>query len=229
MTTRVLPIFPHKIVLFPNQALPLRVAEEAHKTMFEDCLVSDRLFGVVLGLPEDDNSQTLLPHPVGTVARIDDWSFAEDGQFKIKTLGVQRFRLLEFIDSDKPYLSAVVEFWDDDHEQSDDVSDVITDLSSVYADYLSLIVLLANFALPARRFHLPQEPTRLSYHVASNIEVELMEKQRLLEEPSAIERLRRELSLVRRERDFLQRLISLQGIFFDTDSAWGQTIAERPT
>jgi hypothetical protein len=79
---------------------------------------------------------------------------------------------------------------------------------------------LADRPLPVSQFQLPADPTMLSYHVASNLQIDMGEKQDLLEEPSAASRLQRELVLLRREGGFLQRLVSLQGVASEEDLPW---------
>ena len=220
MTVKVLPIFPLKTVLYPRQALPLHVFEDRYKHMFEDCVGGDRQVGIVLIFSGEETNETTVPYPIGTMARIDEWELVEQGRYRAKTVGIQRFQIVEFLENQKPYLTAAVEYWNDEPVASFDAAELSTELSREYSDYLSLIVLLSDHALPARKFQLPSDPTEASYHIASNLEIEMTEKQRLLEEPSAIDRLQRELVLVRRERDFLQRLVSLQGVFANDDSDW---------
>jgi ATP-dependent Lon protease len=80
---------------------------------------------------------------------------------------------------------------------------------------------LADQALPVSQLQLPADVSMLSYHVASNLQIDANEKQELLEEPSAMTRLQRELTLLRREGGFLQRLVSLQGSVQEEDLPWG--------
>ncbi len=80
---------------------------------------------------------------------------------------------------------------------------------------------LSDQALPISQLQLPNDPSMLSYHIASNLQIEMNERQELLEEPSAVARLKRELTLLRREGSFLQRLVSLQGSIHEEDLPWG--------
>jgi len=229
MTVRVLPVFPLKTVLYPRQVLPLHIFEDRYRRMLEDCLGADRMMGIVLIFSGEEANETPVPYPIGTVARIDNWHLVEPERYRVTTVGLQRFRIIEFLDSEKPYLTAAVEYWEDDHVDSLDAAELATELSRTYFDYLSLIVLLSDHSLPVARLQLPTDPTEASYHIASNLEVDVTEKQRLLEEPTAIDRLQRELVLVRRERDFLQRLVSLQGVVTSEGSGWrlGHGISDR--
>jgi hypothetical protein len=97
---------------------------------------------------------------------------------------------------------------------------LVSDVSRSFFDYLTLIMSLADRPLPVSQFQLPADHTMLSYHVASNLQIDMGEKQDLLEEPSAASRLQRELVLLRREGGFLQRLVSLQGVASEEDLPW---------
>ncbi|MEC9436236.1 MAG: LON peptidase substrate-binding domain-containing protein, partial [Thermoproteota archaeon] len=47
--TRIIPIFPLDLVLFPNQDLPLRIFEPRYKQMIDDCMLGEKEFGICLG------------------------------------------------------------------------------------------------------------------------------------------------------------------------------------
>jgi Lon protease-like protein len=44
--TKIIPIFPLDLVLFPRQELPLRVFEPRYKQLVDDCMLGDGQFGV---------------------------------------------------------------------------------------------------------------------------------------------------------------------------------------
>lgn len=213
MAMRSLPLFPLKTVLFPGMLLPLVIFEERYKALFRACLKSDRRFGVVL-LSSDN-----VPLSVGTMAHIVRWEEVEEGRIRVLTVGEQRFRVLEHIESEHPFPVAVVEFWKDEESipAGVDPHHLLRHLPGEFTDYLTMTVLLSGISLPVEFFNLPSDPSQMSFYVARSLQVDLTEKQRLLEEPSAVGRLQRELMLVRRERDFLQRLFSLQGIAGEID------------
>jgi Lon protease-like protein len=224
MTMRTLPLFPLSTVLFPGMALPLLISEERYKVMFERCMAQDRRFGVALISSGQEVGGPAVPHPVGTVARIVSWEHLNDRRIKVMTVGENRFRIVETLEIGQPYLAAAIQLWEDESSESGDMPRLMRDLSDNFLDYLTLIMLLSGYALPVAQFDLSTNPTILSYHVATSLQVDLPEKQCLLEEPSAPERLRRELILVRRERDFLQRLVSLRGVAGELDTRWGPKI-----
>lgn len=221
MATEQLPLFPLNTVLFPGMVLPLHVFEERYKLMINTCLAQERPFGVVLIYSGAEVGEPAIPHPVGTVARITNWEWLPDGRMNILTVGERRFRLVEYAGSELPYLVGSVEYWDDETDELFDMVDLMNGVRHNFVDYLTIIMSLADQALPVSRLQLPTDPSKLSYHVASNLQIDVNEKQELLEEPSAVARLQRELTLLRREGGFLQRLMSLQGSATEEDLPWG--------
>jgi Lon protease-like protein len=221
MTTEPLPLFPLNTVLFPSQVLPLHIFEERYKLMINTCLAQDKPFGVVLIYSGNEVGGPAIPHPVGTVANIANWEWLPDGRINILTVGERRFRITEYVDSDLPYLVGAIEYWDDEPAVAPDLLRLISNVSDNFIDYLTLIMSLADQALPVSQLQLPGEPSMLSFHIASNLQIDMNEKQELLEQPSAIARLQRELTLLKREGGFLQRLVSLQGSIQEEDLPWG--------
>jgi Lon protease-like protein len=220
MAVELLPLFPLNTVLFPSMVLPLHIFEERYKLMINTCLAQDKPFGVVLIYSGTEAGGPAVPHSVGTVARIAHWEWLPDGRINILTAGDRRFRIVEYPGPKLPYLVGSVEYWDDEEAESPGLSKLVDEVSRDFFDYLTLIMSLADRPLPVSQFQLPADPTMLSYHVASNLQIDMDEKQDLLEEPSAASRLQRELVLLRREGGFLQRLVSLQGVASEEDLPW---------
>ena len=68
--TKVLPIFPLDLVLFPRQELPLRIFEPRYKQLVDDCMLGDKQFGVCLADPNNQTRGWHGPRPIGTIAKI---------------------------------------------------------------------------------------------------------------------------------------------------------------
>ena len=200
---------------------PLHIFEERYKLMINTCLAQDKPFGVVLIYSGTEVGGPAIPHPVGTVARIANWEWLPDGRMNILTVGDRRFRIVDYAKPELPYLEGLVEYWDDEPAEHPNLPKLVNNVSQSFIDYLTLIMSLADQALPISQLQLPEDLSMLAYHVASNLQIEVTERQELLEEASAVARLQRELTLLRREGSFLQRLISLQGSVHEEDLPWG--------
>jgi uncharacterized protein len=206
-----LPLFPLGTVLFPGLLLPLHVFEDRYRALVRDLVDAPeeaRGFGVVAireGREVGDGGIRSL-HPVGCLADLRQVEPHPDGRFDIVATGARRFRIDSVDATSQPYLQADVEFLD---EPDGDAADVL-------ARTVAMLWGAYRQALTGRRpedtDELPDEPVVLSYLVAAATILELSDKQRLLEEPDTTSRLRRELSILRREAIVLRLLPSLPAV-----------------
>lgn len=97
--TKIIPIFPLDLVLFPRQELPLRIFEPRYKQLVDDCMLGDGQFGVCLIDETNSINGWNSPKMVGTIAKITKCSDVElDGlQQHIETLGRNSFRIKKII------------------------------------------------------------------------------------------------------------------------------------
>ena len=97
--TRILPIFPLDLVLFPRQELPLRIFEPRYKQLVDDCMLGDGQFGVCLIDQTNSVNGWNSPRSVGTIAKITKCEDVElDGlQLHIETIGRNKFKIKKII------------------------------------------------------------------------------------------------------------------------------------
>lgn len=98
--TKVIPIFPLDLVLFPRQELPLRIFEPRYKQLVDDCMLGDGLFGVCLVDEASSVKGWDAPRTVGTIAKITKCQDVElNGlQLHIETIGRNSFRIKKIIE-----------------------------------------------------------------------------------------------------------------------------------
>jgi uncharacterized protein len=104
--TNFIPIFPLKIVVFPGEILNLHIFEPRYKQMVEECLESNKPFGIP---PVVSNNLSDL----GTLIEITELAAVHpDGTMDIRTKGVSIFRMLQRIDEipEKLYSGAIVNY-----------------------------------------------------------------------------------------------------------------------
>ncbi|HVL56958.1 MAG TPA: LON peptidase substrate-binding domain-containing protein [Burkholderiaceae bacterium] len=89
------PIFPLNTVLFPGGVLPLRVFEARYLDMVRDCLQHDRPFGVCLIVRGQEVGAAAEHESVGCLAQIRGWDMQQLGVLQLRTVGTERFRVLE--------------------------------------------------------------------------------------------------------------------------------------
>jgi len=97
--TKVIPIFPLDLVLFPNQDLPLRIFEPRYKQMIDDCMLGEKEFGVCLGHNSATLSNWQAPYDIGTLAKIVDCKDVDStsGHLFVNVRGRRKFRIIRLI------------------------------------------------------------------------------------------------------------------------------------
>lgn len=199
MVTAELPLFPLHVVLYPGRPLPIHVFEPRYREMLEECLATDRRFGVVairFGRAERGRADV---HRVGTVAEILRVEQLDDGRSNIVTRGAERFRIARLL-QDRSYLRAEVELLDEEPANAG-LAPLVATLRHDLEAYLQDIG-----AGPELSGRLPAKPAALAWLAACAAELQLSEQQQLLELDSRAERLRTTLRLLRREHSLMRRL-----------------------
>jgi Lon protease-like protein len=127
MASRLIPLFPLQVVVFPRTPLPLHIFEERYKEMTGDALRDRFDIGVVLAKEEGIVN-------AGCTVRIEKVLHTyPDGRMDLLTRGQDRFEIRE-LNQEKSYLQATVEFFDDD-----DIAEAPADLRDrALANYNSL-------------------------------------------------------------------------------------------
>ncbi len=200
---KVLPIFPLPLVLLPNELLPLHIFEDRYRQMLKDIEAGNHFFGITLFNPAESFVERPAIDSIGCVAEVREAQALPDGRSNIVTIGLIRYRLIDYVERNEPYLMAEVEFFEDEPE-----------------DYLSLNPLadevFALFKRIAKAAHklsgergtfpdIPQaEPEQLSFLVTAAFNLENELKYELLETRSTIERLSRLREILRQAVDKME-------------------------
>jgi Lon protease-like protein len=203
---QVLPLFPLGTVLFPGLVLPLHVFEERYRQLVRDLLAlpeDEQAFGVVairegreVGV---DGIRAL--YDVGCVARLSQVERYDDGRYDVVTVGSELFRLDELHD-DRPYFTGDVTYLP--NLPGDGAELLEGPVRAAFADYLQALGTASNQEVEGP--DLPDDPLVLSHLVGATIMLDLADRQDLLDQPDGATRLRRELSVLRREAGVLSAL-----------------------
>jgi len=193
---RRLPLFVLPTVLFPGARLPLHVFEGRYRQMVARCLEYDRRFGVLFHRKDLHGPFRVEAGRVGCVAEIAAFSPLPDGRSLMITEGVERFRIVDAVESETPYHEALVEKYSDTDE--DDVELIVRRQSSV-----ELFRTLLR-SLPDATSEMPKLDLRgeLSFVIASAIAIDPAWHQGVLE--------------LRSERDRLDQIDELLRVALET-------------
>ena len=107
MPSRLLPLFPLQVVVFPRTPLPLHIFEERYKEMVGDAIRDSSEFGIVLAKEQGivNAGCSVLVEKV--------LQMYPDGRMDILTRGRRRFEILA-LNEEKDYLQGEVAYFDDD-------------------------------------------------------------------------------------------------------------------
>lgn len=103
-----LPLFPLPVVLFPGAPMPLHIFEPRYRHMVARCLEADRRFGLIHHDCDERGPFLSEEGRVGCVAEIEKHQSLPDGRSLIMIRGVERFRIVDGIESSEPFYEAVV-------------------------------------------------------------------------------------------------------------------------
>ncbi len=166
MESERIPLFPLEVVLFPGTPLPLHIFEPRYKLMIQRCLENHQEFGVILARQDGIAA-------VGcTAAIVQVLQKYPDGQMDILTSGQTAYRALELFE-EQPYLEATVEFLKDEDKPA--VTKTQEQLLELYAK--------CHAVLYGRAPQPPENPPNgsLAFEIASQLPLDLENKQELLE------------------------------------------------
>ena len=183
-----LPLFPLPLVLLPNEVLPLHIFEPRYRQMLMDIELRRNLFGITFFEDEENSSQRPLVGSVGCATEVRETNLLPDGRSNIITSGVIRYRLLEYVEEGTPYLTAAVEFFEDENESADAVQPVADEVFDLFHR-----IAKAAFKLSGNRGSFPEiprtDPEQLSFLVTAAFNLDNDIKYKMIEMTSTSERL----------------------------------------
>lgn len=204
--TVTLPLFPLGTVLFPGTLLPLHLFEPRYRKLLRDRRDHDPAFGIVLTRRGNEVADQPETHPIGTAATLVGARSYADGRSDIAIRGGRRFRILDG-DWSTDYLTATITWLDEPTGADDEVARSATRARRAFDQFVDAIVKTAAIEVTENPF-ITDDPVELSYAIAARLPLNTWERQDLLETSSAVERLDRLTTILRRE----QRLLAETGV-----------------
>lgn len=198
----LLPLFPLQTVLFPLMPLPLHIFEPRYKAMINRCIEEDRPFGVLLIQEGSEVGEPAVPYMVGTLARIRAVERLDEGRMNLMAEGTERFRLLDYVKGQEPYLVGMIESLQDEVDTSTSLTPLVEEIRELFHTYLK--VLLACVGRPLPDYELPEDPEEMSFVVGAAVQSGSAERQAMLELTNTAARLRQQRTMLQEETARLQ-------------------------
>ncbi len=187
-------------IVFPGMVAPLMVSRQKSLNAINDALVGQLPVGLLTQKDrETDDPSFAHLYEVGVGSRILKMLKLPDGSVSIIVQGLQRFRVTGPV-SEEPFLKAKIETLVEIVEETREVEALAKNASAIFQKIASespnvseeAVVTLINIA----------EPGKIADFIAANLNISVEEKERILEETSVRERLKKVNTLLNREMEF---------------------------
>jgi ATP-dependent Lon protease len=199
---KVLPILGlSDIVIFPGMVAPLLVESAQSIRLIDDVVAGDRFLGLVLQhKPEIENPtpEDLWKH--GCVARVMKMLKFPDNTVRVLVEGLMRFEIKEYVSHD-PYLCARIEILGEEKEESIEMTALARNAQLQFQEIINLSPALSE-QVKINALNTDQAG-KLADLIGANLNLNLEERQRLLEIKSVKDRLTHLLPLMSRELEVL--------------------------
>ena len=204
---REMPILPiSEAVIFPAMMVPLVLSDANLVKLADDCLAGQKILGAfsqreMADDEEDDVDERDLIYRVGTAVKIQKMLRFPDGSMRLLGQGIARCRIKKFLETD-PYMLASVELIEEDIQ---DDSRTLAYMRGVANNFMKIIDASETLSEELKVVVMNiDDPGRLADLIATNLDVEVAEKQKMLEEKSPRKRLQILSRTVMRELDVLE-------------------------
>jgi ATP-dependent Lon protease len=185
---RKLPMMPIRdMVIFPHMMTPFVVGRESSVRALEEALNGDRK--IFLATQHDarvDEPRAEDIFPVGTIGNIVQSVKMPDGNIKVLVEGLERGRAIEMNDADG-FFVATVTTAKSDLETSPQIEQLVQRVTSLFEQYVKLQQSL-NYETMIAAVR-TDEPSKLADTIAANLQLEIPEKQMILDVFDPAERL----------------------------------------
>ncbi|MHB9879200.1 endopeptidase La [Pacificimonas sp. ICDLI1SI03] len=203
MTSETLPVLPLRdIVVFPQMIVPLFVGRDKSVKALEAVMAGDKrvlLLSQRDASVEDPDGDDLFE--VGTVATVLQLLKLPDGTVKVLVEGQKRAQV-ESLSTEGPFFSGQFSPLEDVVEASDEVEALQRSAGEQFEQYVRLNKKIApEVVVQVQQL---DDPARAADAIASNLNVKIPDKQKLLAEPDAGKRLEMVLGLMEGELGVLQ-------------------------
>ena len=196
----VLPL--RNIVVFPGMIVPLFVGRDKSIRALEDVMADDKQIMLVAQRDGDlDDPSEEDVYDIGTVGTILQLLKLPDGTVKVLVEGLRRAKLVDFVPNESFFQASVIGIKEEDLD-SPDLASLSKTVVGQFDNYVKM-----NRKIPQEVQNVIREiddPQKLADTVAGHLNIQISEKQALLENVSVAERLENVLGHMENEVGLLQ-------------------------
>ena len=189
----------HEFVLYPSLIVPLGTAEEKVIQLIDEAAAGDKLVGFFAQRPDSKEATDI--YSVGTAALVARMFKLPDGSVRVFFQGLSRIGLKE-VTQIEPYMKAKVEVIEDKVEKTTELEALTRNLTGLFQKVVELAPNLPS-ELNIAVLNMP-DPGSLADFIAAHINLNLEEKQEILEAIDVAERIKKLTTFVTRELEVLE-------------------------
>jgi ATP-dependent Lon protease len=205
-----LPLLPLKdTVVYPLTVYPLVIGKEKSIKLVNDVTMGDKILALTAQKKVDiEVSGTGDIYSVGTMARILQMIKVPDGTLRVLVQGIERIKIAEFLQTD-PYIKARVASFPEKSGKSVELEALMRGISELFQKMVSLTPNMPE-ELSSAVVNI-DDPRQLAYLIATNIRIDLLQRQEILESDSVFDKLNKLMQYLNREVEVLELGRKIQG------------------
>jgi len=205
-----LPLLPLKdTVVYPLTVYPLVIGKEKSIKLINDVTVGDKILGLTAQRKVDADVTGLADiYTVGTMARILQMVKVPDGTLRVLVQGIERISIADF-SQNEPYIKAKVSALPDRTEKTVELDALMRGVSEVFQKMVGLTPNMPE-ELSSAALNI-EDPRQLAYLIATNIRLDLPQRQEILEAALVQDKLTKLMQSMNREIEVLELGRKIQG------------------
>jgi len=205
-----LPLLPLKdTVVYPLTVYPLVIGKEKSVKLINDVTVGDKILALTAQKKVEIEVAGITDiYTVGTMARILQMVKVPDGTLRLLVQGIERIGILELVQNE-PYFKARVKALADRTEKSVQLDALMRGVSELFQKMVSLTPNMPE-ELSSAALNI-EDPRQLAYLIATNIRLDLAQRQEILETDVVSDKLNKLMQYLNREVEVLELGRKIQG------------------
>ncbi|KEO81154.1 endopeptidase La [Tumebacillus flagellatus] len=202
-TNRRLPLLPLRgLLIYPTMVMHLDVGREKSVKALEKAMVGDNLILLVSQVETHiDDPEPDEIFEMGTIARVKQMLKLPNGTMRVLIEGLNRAKILEYLDSDEYYFVEVEEL-PEKEEHDPEIDALMRAILHQFEQYIKISKKITQETLAAVTDI--DDPGRLADAIASHLTLKIKDKQLILEAVDVKERLEKLLKILSDEREVIE-------------------------